>query len=211
MNYGDYQSAYVSNASEYLKELILVNDNSDSPIFNVTFQKAIENLFPPIVKLIRSPKRLGLMKARMAGSDKAICEVFLFLDAHCEVLQDWLEPLLQRIKNDYRNIAMPPHNRITKWGLELEASVVVQSHRTLFNWDLMQKWEAIPKTEKFLKAKADPVTSPISPGGLFAISRDSWKELGRYDPGFQIWGGENLEMSFKTWMCGGKLEIIPCS
>lgn len=72
-------------------------------------------------------------------------------------------------------------------------------------------WHAVPEREKKRhKNSAEPVWSPTMAGGLFAIDRAFFERLGTYDSGFDIWGGENLELSFKTWMCGGNINYLYC-
>jgi polypeptide N-acetylgalactosaminyltransferase len=58
---------------------------------------------------------------------------------------------------------------------------------------------------------ADPYPSPTMAGGLLAANRKYFFEIGGYDDGMEVWGGENLELSFRTWMCGGSIEFVPCS
>ena len=40
--------------------------------------------------------------------------------------------------------------------------------------------------------------APTHAGGLFAMDREYFFEMGAYDPGLKIWGGENFELSFKV-------------
>ena len=42
-------------------------------------------------------------------------------------------------------------------------------------------------------------------GGLFAMDRKYFFELGAYDTGMDIWGSENLEISFRV--SGGPVMI----
>ncbi|CAI9604557.1 unnamed protein product, partial [Staurois parvus] len=85
--------------------------------------------------------------------------------------------------------------------------------RGVFSWPMNFGWKPIPTAviqEKKI-TEMDPIKCPVMAGGLFSIDKKYFYELGTYDPGLDVWGGENMEISFKIWMCGGEIEIIPCS
>lgn len=192
-----------------LHEIIIVNDMSDNDIVhNVTDHLRAENL-THLVSLITPPERLGLIRARIYGARQATGDVLVFLDSHVEANIHWLEPLLARVKEDRTNVVTPIIDIINADTFNYEPSPLVRGG---FNWGLNFKWDAIPRQE--LQTEADfakAFKSPTMAGGLFAMDRTYFHELGEYDPGLQVWGGENLELSFRIWMCGGTLEIVPCS
>uniref|UniRef100_A0A3Q3AK02 Polypeptide N-acetylgalactosaminyltransferase n=1 Tax=Kryptolebias marmoratus TaxID=37003 RepID=A0A3Q3AK02_KRYMA len=157
----------------------------------------------PKVKCLRNNKREGLIRSRVRGADAARAKVLTFLDSHCEVNKDWLPPLLQRIKQvDHNHPSIHP-------SIHPSFSFLAYFR---FDWSLHFKWEQLlPEQQARRTDPTQPIKTPIIAGGLFVIDRSWFNHLGKYDTAMDIWGGENFEISFRVWQCGGSLEILPCS
>jgi polypeptide N-acetylgalactosaminyltransferase len=195
---------------ELLHEIILVDDFSDME----HTKKALDDYMAQYkkVKVLRLEKREGLIRARLRGAAIAKGTVLTYLDSHCECMEGWAEPLLDRIHRDQTTVVCPVIDVIDDNTFEYHYSKAFFTNVGGFDWSLQFNWHPIPERDrKARKRHIDPVRSPTMAGGLFSIHRDYFEKLGTYDPGFDIWGGENLEISFKIWMCGGTLEIVPCS
>ncbi|CAF1312864.1 unnamed protein product, partial [Didymodactylos carnosus] len=192
-------SIVIRSPIQFIHELILVDDASiDREYLKETLQDFIK-LLPVQVHLLRNDKRLGLMKSRLKGAEIATGDTLTFLDAHIEASPGWTAvvcPIIDVINDD--DFAYLTGSDMT-WGG--------------FNWRLNFRWYPVPQREE-LRRNHDhslPLLSPTMAGGLFTINREYFYEIGAYDPGMEVWGGENLEMSFRVWMCGGKVMIHPCS
>nr|XP_034317783.1 polypeptide N-acetylgalactosaminyltransferase 5 isoform X6 [Crassostrea gigas] len=194
-----------------LKEIILVDDFSDMDHLKQPLEEYAAKLQK--VKVVRTKKREGLIRARLLGYSVATGEVLTYLDSHCECAEGWLEPLLDRIAENKSIVVCPVIDVIEDDSFKYQYGNARATSIGGFDWNMQFNWHAIPEYERKRRSFKDylPVRSPTMAGGLFSISREYFTELGTYDPGMDIWGGENLELSFRVWMCGGTLEIIPCS
>ncbi|XP_023568628.1 inactive polypeptide N-acetylgalactosaminyltransferase-like protein 5 [Octodon degus] len=191
-----------------LEDIILVDDMSKFVDLKEKLDYYLES-FRGKVKLVRNKKREGLIRAKMIGAAYASGEVLVFLDSHCEVNVAWLEPLLHAITEDYKTVVAPVIDVIDSLSLEYQPSPLV---RGAFDWTLRFRWDNVLSYEMDLpEGPTNPIRSPAISGGIFAIYRPYFYELGEYDKDMDIWGGENLELSLRVWMCGGQLLIIPCS
>nr|CDJ83108.1 Glycosyl transferase and Ricin B lectin domain containing protein [Haemonchus contortus] len=206
-------SVLLRSPPQLIKEIVMVDDYSDKEHLKEKLDKYVKR-FDGKVKLVRTEDREGLIRARTIGAKHSTADVVIFLDAHCEVNVNWLPPLLAPIKHNRRVMTVPVIDGIDSNTWEYR-SVYGQADRHfsgIFEWGLLYKETAISAAEKNSRPhNSMPFRSPTHAGGLFAIDRLWFQELGYYDEGLQIWGGEQYELSFKIWQCGGGILFVPCS
>ncbi|NXU52367.1 GLT15 acetylgalactosaminyltransferase, partial [Turnix velox] len=181
----------------FLKDIILVDDLSQQ---GRPLKSALSEYISKLdgVKLIRSNKRLGVIRGRMLGAARATGDVLIFMDSHCECQKGWLEPLLARLHSN-RNSVVSPVIDVIDWKT-FQYYHSMSLHRGVFDWKLNFHWEPVPEHEEKVRQ------SPISP-------------IRVYCKGISLYYIKVIKIRFlfvplpvfQTWLCGGSVEIIPCS
>eukprot|EP00041_Stephanoeca_diplocostata_P027479 m.756030 g.756030 ORF g.756030 m.756030 type:complete len:521 (-) comp23183_c0_seq44:1839-3401(-) len=189
---------------ELLHEVILVDDGSDFEHLGAALDSEVAGI--PKTRVHRLRNRGGLITAKVRGVENATGDVLAFMDSHCEVNDGWLEPLLAEIMRNPRAVALPIVDATDFDTFEIKEAI---AEIGVFSWDLQFYWLSPPKTKTDREAKiADNFPSPIMAGGIFAMGREFFLQSGTYDENMDTWGGENFEMSFRVWMCGGELITV---
>ncbi|XP_067649210.1 polypeptide N-acetylgalactosaminyltransferase 5-like isoform X6 [Haliotis asinina] len=181
-----------------LEEIILVDDASTMDHLKKDLDTYVAKL--PKVKVIRLSQREGLVRARLKGTKVAKSEVLTFLDSHCECVTGWAEPQLARIQHNPTVVVWPVIPSIDHSTFEFKHKPEdLVSVKGGFYWDMNFRWEAITERDNVDRHDlTSPVRSPTMAGGLFMINKQFFERLGTYDPQFELWGGENMELSFKA-------------
>ncbi|XP_021374554.1 polypeptide N-acetylgalactosaminyltransferase 1-like isoform X1 [Mizuhopecten yessoensis] len=196
---------------ENLKEVILVDDSS-----TMTYLKDELDMYLSLVpkaRVIRNRHRAGLVRSRMNGARNATGDVLVFFDAHMECNTRWLEPLLHALQDEPTAILQPDVDIIKADTMDYYSYPDGDRRsRGGFGWDLRYAWFEVPGfVEQALKSKTEPFVTPVLVGNAIAVRRDHFFRIGGFDEGLDIWGGEHFDLSFKNWLCAGRVLTVPCS
>ncbi|KAJ8007061.1 hypothetical protein DPEC_G00113660 [Dallia pectoralis] len=193
-----------------LKDIILVDDHSSNEDLKEKLDAYINFIHeerPHLVKKVRHSEQLGLTQARLSGWRVATGDVVAILDAHIEVHVEWAEPLLARIKEDRTVVLTPVFDNVHFDDLTVQR---YSPAADAFDWALWCMYESFRPEWYALKDESQPGKSP-SIMGILAVDRLFFGEIGGLDGGMKIYGGENVELGIRVWLCGGSVEVIPCS
>ena len=171
-----------------IKEIILVDDDSSFPELGKQLDEYVHQNWPK-VKIVRTGKRQGLIRARLLGVEQATGSVLTFLDSHCEATVGWLEPLLYEIYKNSTRVVAPVIDVIDDVTMEYLFDSTKQMTVGGFGWNLQFSWHSLPKRlEELRETGIEPVPSPTMAGGLFSISRRYFDLIGTYDEQMDVWG-----------------------
>lgn len=199
----------LENTPSYLlKEVVIIDDLSTIPVAGWENDSRVRIIHSSTIFLLVSlvETNLGLINARILGGNEARGDFLAFIDAHVFVSPRWLNTphrFLMEVVYFFYISLQDPKTIVNYVNFKLNPDTYrpMSIHQGIgssasFTWAFGIFWGGGSRKDDY---------SPITMG-MFATSK-YWWNLGQMDPGLGRWGGENIEISLRTWLCGGRIRV----
>lgn len=143
------------------------------------------------VKLI-SALSLGAAGSRNLGATAALGKYLFFCDAHVSVPDYWLDTLIKTLEQNNAHIIAPVIKDMIKENSK--------GYGQTWNKNLEVTW-------LLNEPKNNGSEIPIACGCAFGIKKEVFDAIGGFDKYFQVWGKEDEELCFKSWLFGYKIIL----
>lgn len=136
---------------------------------------------------------IGRAKCWNAAAKQATSNELVFLRDTTKFSKDWLQPIIARVK-DSKSLVSP---RIHTLNPEFWSTENTSWRRFGWRWDL-----SLYSRPPLLTAESPTISS-----NCIAVSSSWFEHLGGFDEGMKNGGGEDIELSLRSWMFDGSCEI----
>ncbi|CAD7970510.1 unnamed protein product [Amoebophrya sp. A25] len=179
-----------------LQEIVVVDDGTQPKLAESFLTEDVQKKYR--IKVVRNDHTVGLINAKKIGGDHASGDILTFFDCHVAPQGDWYEKFFESINENYKRIVVPSITALDvgTWTQQGNGGNGVAKCYLTFDADF-----------KWFDSKDNYV--PLLSGGLLSMSKKWWEETGGYDKHMEGWGGENIDQSLRTWLCGGEMVTIP--
>lgn len=131
--------------------------------------------------------RQGAPQARNFGARQTSCRHLIFADCHLEFTKGWGPKILNALERNPKSIITPC---ITAIGDH-------NSRGCGFKWkNLNMEPEWLPDINPQIHE------IPFACGCCMAIEKRHFDELGQFDSGIRLWGGEDSDICLRSWLFG---------
>jgi len=172
-----------------LHEIIVVDDGSEPPLFSLLLD--VDQRCK--LRVLRHRDTMGLMIAKQTGGDAATGEFIGFFDCHVAPNRIWHQEMIDVLRGGPRRMAVPTITDLDldTWDERVQSQV---NSKCYIDFNAQFMW---------FEDESDFI--PVISGGLVALTRSWWQESAGFDSKMRGWGGENVDQSLRTWLCGGEI------
>jgi GT2 family glycosyltransferase len=168
-------------------EILVVDDKSTDG--------SVDRLLPQNrVRIFRPERRLGASRARNFGARHARARILVFCDAHIEAPQRWFPPFRAALARRGVGLVGPA-------ATEMNARDVKGFGLRIVDAGLNCAW--------LKQLSSSPYEVPLLGGFFLGIRRKLFFEIGGFDPGFGIWGMEDVDLGMRIWGLGYRCMLLP--